>query len=44
MAEYARRAKMMIINRDKKYDDVNDDLCNIPEGQLWLNMQGGRQR
>ena len=29
----------------KQYDKVlNDDMCSKPEGQPWLNMQGGRQR
>ena len=37
---------MVMINRDKKqYDKVlNHDVCSEPEGQPWLNMQGGRQR
>ena len=46
MAEYALRAVMivlllMIMINKKEYFN---DLCNVPGGQPWLNMQGGRQR
>ena len=48
MAEYARRSvmivlllmMMMMMNKKEHFND----LCNVPEGQPWLNMQGGRQR